>query len=61
MHDVNAAETLAPPITQLINSLLLENGSRLVIVALMAVRETSMSRLSSVNSCCVTSHMELEV
>ena len=54
MHDVNATETLAPPITQLINSLLL-------IVALIAVLKASMNRLSSVNSYRVTSHTESSV
>ena len=61
MRDEHVTETLAPPIAQLMNSSPLENGSRLIIVALMAVLEASMSRLSSVKSYRVTSHMELEV
>ena len=61
MHDEHATEMLAPPIAQLINSSPLENGSCLVIVALMAVLEASMSRLSSVYSYRDTSHMKLEV
>ena len=52
-------QTLAPPIAQLINSLLLENGSHSLIVTLMVVLEASMSRLSNVKAAMVISHIEL--
>ena len=61
MHDMRATEMLALPIAQLINSLPLEKSSRSFITAVMAVLEASRSRLSSINSCHVTSYTELEV
>ena len=50
-------QTLVPLIAQLINSLLLENGSRLLIVTLMVVLEASMNWL---RVAMVISHTELE-
>lgn len=58
-YDTHNMQALAPPITQVINSLMLENGNRSLTVVLMVVLCKSL--LVALRALTSTSHMELQV